>query len=86
MTTVTVRQRGQLTIPEEIREQVAWLKEGSVVAVDIKEDNKVELIPYDRHKQQTNWKRLWQMIRLARSIKGPRGNLSQFIAEDRFRH
>ena len=32
------------------------------------------------------WKNLWKMIEKSRAVKGEKGNLSKFIAEDRYRH
>lgn len=38
------------------------------------------------HLDAEYWKNLWKMIGKSRSIKGKQGNLSKFIAEDRYRH
>jgi len=38
------------------------------------------------HLDAIYWRNLWRMIEKSRSLKGKRGNLSAFIAEDRQRH
>lgn len=86
--TATVRQRGQLTLPDEIREKIAWLSEGSAVIIATSySQNEIRIIPYQRfNKKEINWGKIWDQIKLARSFKGERGNLAGFIAEDRYRH
>ncbi|OGJ22308.1 MAG: hypothetical protein A2804_02015 [Candidatus Pacebacteria bacterium RIFCSPHIGHO2_01_FULL_46_10] len=86
MITAIVRQRGQLTIPDKIRDVVAWLREGEIISIEIEQEN-VILKPHTQAGKQTpNWDKIWHNIELARSFKGKRGNLSQMIAEDRENH
>lgn len=87
-TTATIRQRGQLTIPNEIREQIAWLKPNDVVEIETRDSKEIVVKPYTKVKSsnQERWAKTWQAIEVARSFKGKRGNLSKFIVEDRERH
>ena len=80
----TIRERGQLTIPGKIREALKWASENFVVRLIVREQE-IVLTPYTNQKE-TNWDKVWQGIRLARSYKGKRGNLSNFISHDRQLH
>ena len=81
----SIRQRGQITIPGKIRNDLPWLDEGSAIHV-IVNDQSIVLKPYQQASQKTNWKKIWDKIALARSIKGKKGNLAAFIARDRGTH
>ena len=84
--TVTIRQRGQLTIPDEIRQQLVWLETGSVVNL-VAEHQEVKIRPYsDQPEPQLNWQKIWDNIHLARSFQGKHGNLARFILNDRRHH
>ena len=84
--TAVIRQRGQLTIPDQVREMLVWLRPGSVVGLEIDEEE-IKIKPYTKSKAKGyDWDKIWAGIRLCRSFKGKRGNLSKFIAEDRYRH
>ena len=83
-TTVVVRDRGQLTIPDKIRKSVNWINPSSVVTVTSDKPDEIIIQPYSPKK--VDWDKLWKMIKKSRSIKGKRGNLSEFIAQDRYRH
>jgi len=39
-----------------------------------------------RPQKEVNWDKLWKMIKKPRSFKGKKGNVSKFIAEDRYSH
>lgn len=86
-TTAIIRQRGQLTIPDQIREMAPWLSVDSVVTVATTPSQEIII---KRHMQDTarvvNWDKVWRGIQLARSFRGKRGNLSKLIAEDRKTH
>lgn len=84
-TTATIRDRWQITIPDEIRKLLEWIKPKSVVSVEVTAKKELIIKPYITE-QKVNWKRVWEGIEQARSIKGGRGNLSKFIIEDRERH
>ena len=82
-----IRQRGQITIPETIRGRVPWLKENSMITISQKNQSEIVIRPLGAaNGNQTDWSKVWRMINLARSFKGKRGNLSSFIAKDRFSH
>ncbi len=84
MTTISIiRERGQLTIPDSIRKKVNWVRSQSPVAITVAKSDEIVIKPYQK---QVNWEKIWEGIRRARAIKGRRGNLSKFIAEDRYGH
>ena len=83
--TAVVRQRGQLTIPDQVRQMVGWLQTGAVVGVEV-EDEEVRIKPHAKVKTAIDWDKVWRGIELARSFKGKRGNLSAMIAKDRESH
>ncbi len=86
-TTATIRQRGQLTIPDKIRDKIVWLKDNSVVSINTNKDGDIVITPYKTTlTDKPDWDEIWRKIKLVRSFKGKRGNLSQFIIEDRKRH
>lgn len=84
----TIRNKGQITIPDKIRNDLSWLNTGSVVHIIPLNDQSVVLRPYshDETQEKTNWKKIWDLIALARSFKGKKGNLAAFIARDRETH
>ena len=84
-TTAVIRDRGQLTIPEKIRKQRKWATHTSVVTISSENPDEIVIKPYPS--KQVDWDKLWKQIKRVRAFKGKgRGNLSQFIAEDRLRH
>ena len=84
-TTSVIRDRGQLTIPEKIRKQRQWARRASVVTIASEKPDEIVIKPYPA--KQVDWDNLWKQIKRVRAFKGRgRGNLSQFIAEDRLRH
>lgn len=82
----TIRQRGQLTIPGNLRKKLNWLSEGSVVAILSSLKKEIKIVPYRELSSSIDWKAIWEKIRLARSFKGEKGNLSQFVVRDRSSH
>lgn len=84
-TTSIIRDRGQLTIPDSIRKVASWTTPMSAVSISIIKPDEIVIRPHQYHKE-VDWDKLWKMINKSRSFKGKRGNLSQFIAEDRHRH
>ncbi len=87
-TIAVIRQRGQLTIPDSLRKQVSWAKSNMVISISINNINELILKPYSVEKKtgKAYWKEIWGQLELCRSLKGKRGNLSQFIVEDREKH
>lgn len=86
ISTTTIRQRGQLTIPGKLRKKSHWLSEGSVVAILSSFDEEIKVIPYKEKAEKIDWKQIWDKIKLARTFIGKRGNLSEFILKDRANH
>lgn len=83
--TAIIRKRGQLTIPDSIREILNWAMPASVVSISAEKPDEIIIRPH-KTKQQIDWDELWNKIKLSRSFKGKRGNLSEFIPKDRGRH
>jgi bifunctional DNA-binding transcriptional regulator/antitoxin component of YhaV-PrlF toxin-antitoxin module len=78
-----IRQRGQLTIPDSIRESLSWITPLSAVSISVNKPDEIVIRPH-QFEQQFDWDKLWEKIKLVRSFKGKgKGSLSQFIAEDR---
>jgi bifunctional DNA-binding transcriptional regulator/antitoxin component of YhaV-PrlF toxin-antitoxin module len=86
--TATIRQRGQLTIPDVLREKFSWLREHAVVTIVASPAGEVVIRPLGSQtpSDAPDWDDIWRKIRLVRSFKGKRGNLSRFIARDRYSH
>ncbi|MEK7633479.1 MAG: hypothetical protein AAB437_01410 [Patescibacteria group bacterium] len=86
-TTAIIRNRGQLTIPDVIRRAFNWMKTESVVKITYHSPQEIVITPYiQENVKKTDWKKIWAAINKARSFKGKRGNLSKFIAKDRYNH
>lgn len=81
----TIRDRGQLTIPDEFREKLPWLTTGSPVRI-IATTGEIKIIPYAAKGTSHDWKAMWEAITLARSFKGNGKSLSKFIIKDRQSH
>lgn len=87
VTTRLVQERGQVTIPQAIRNIAKWLAPSLPVSISLEEPNHVSIEPH-RH-QQVDWDTLWGEIEASRLLvsKGKgKGSLSAFIAADRYRH
>lgn len=79
----TIRQRGQLTIPDKVRENRQWVSDGSAVVIDNSDPQKIIIQPYSK-KKDIDWEEFWEDIRRVRASKGEyKGGLSKFIAWDR---
>lgn len=87
-TTAVIRQRGQLTIPDKIREMMSWIRENAVVVIETTTHDTFIVKPYstDKYNLSQKWQKAWEAIQLTRSFKGKRGNLSGFVVEDRKAH
>jgi bifunctional DNA-binding transcriptional regulator/antitoxin component of YhaV-PrlF toxin-antitoxin module len=64
-----IRDRGQLTIPGDIRDVLDWTAPASVVTVYLEMPNKLVIQPY-RVEKQIEWDGLWSQIKLARTFIG----------------
>lgn len=83
--TAVIRQRGQLTVPDQIRDLLTWLETGSVVGIDIDQEE-IRITPHAQSKKIIDWDGFLSKIQLARSFRGKRGNLSAVVVEDRANH
>ena len=86
--TSIIRDRGQLTIPDRIRESHQWTSPNSVVSIISDKADEIVIKPHEAFvKKEIDWDKIWKQIRRVRAFKGKgRGNLSQFIAQDRETH
>lgn len=79
-----VRNRGQLTIPDSIRELRQWIAPNSVVTITSERPDEIIIRP---HKKEVDWDKLWELIKQSRSIKGSgTGSAAEFIEKDRHSH
>ena len=86
-TTAIIRQRGQLTIPDFIREITSWVAPGSVVSISRNKADEIVIKPHTKFENKVDWDKLWRDIQIARSFKGKyKGSLSEFIVKDRQNH
>jgi len=83
--TVIIRDRGQLTIPGEIRKSLKWPAPNAVVSLVTITGNELIIKPYERQ-QSRDWEKIWLNIKRTRAYQGKRGDLSEFIASDRENH
>ncbi|OGK37751.1 hypothetical protein A3B02_00500 [Candidatus Roizmanbacteria bacterium RIFCSPLOWO2_01_FULL_42_14] len=83
--TAIIRDRGQFTIPDRIREALKWALPNSVVSLVTTSKNELLIKPYQAS-MDIDWEQMWKEIYKARSVKGKRGNLSNFITSDRENH
>lgn len=86
-TTATIRDRWQITIPDEIRKLLSWAKPQSVVSVEVTARKELVIKPY-MMEQKVDWKEVWKAIHEARIIssKGKKMSLSKFVIKDREKH
>lgn len=80
-----VRRRGQLTIPDNIREGVAWLQPESVVEVLLNAQDEIQLRPYHQPRNNLTWERIKREMDRIRSFPGKDMDTTAFIAADRRR-
>ena len=85
MKTVSIiRERGQLTIPDSIRQLISWVSPMSAVTISVVKPDEIVITP---HKVQINWDEIWEGIKKSRAIHG-KGNMSasEFLVKDRLAH
>jgi len=83
MYTAVIRQRGQITIPDKLREELSWLQVGEVVGLVI-EDDEVRVKPKARTGDKAfDYDEFQRRVELARTFEGTRGDLSRAVMEDR---
>ena len=82
-TTATIRQRGQLTIPETARNFFEWLNMDKIVTIQLSSDA-MTIRPYVKTvSNDARWKRANELMQIAHSFTGGTGNGSGLIAQDR---
>ncbi len=77
-----VRERGQVTIPDTIRKIAKWVSPSSVITISLEKPDEIHIKPREIE-DMIQWDKIWDAIRLARSFRGKRRNISSFIAHDR---
>lgn len=79
-----IRERGQLTIPDSIRQLIDWASPMSAVSITVIKPDEIIIRP---HQVQVDWNKIWKGIQKARSIHG-KGKMSglEFIQQDRLSH
>lgn len=79
-----IRDRGQLTIPDDIRKVVSWVNPMSAVSITVINPDEIVIRP---HQVRYDWDKIWDNVRKARAIKG-KGNQSatEFLEQDRSSH
>ena len=80
-----IRDRGQLTIPDSIRALREWTSPNSVVTITNDLPDEIVIRP---HKKEFDWNKIWDGIRISRSLKGKGKTTStvQFLENDRRSH
>lgn len=86
-TTGFIRQRGQLTLPDVIRQGAYWINVNSPVTLIRTKIDEIIIRPYFP-KKTLPWEEFYQKIKRTRAFKG-KGKpvaLSEFIVKDRETH
>ena len=65
-----IRSRGQLTIPDKIRETFQWLTPSSAVTITSQNLDEIIIRPASASKKAVDWDKIWEGIRKSRAIKG----------------
>jgi len=80
-----IRERGQLTIPDSIRQAVGWATPMSAVSISVVKPDEIVIKP---HQQKVDWNRLWKLIKKSRSLGIGRSTTSaaEFLEKDRRSH
>ena len=83
-----VRKRGQLTIPDKIRESFSWLTPSSAVTIISEKPDEIVIRPHTQAKKEVDWDKIWEGIRRARAIKGKGKTIpaTEFLQKDRRSH
>lgn len=78
-----IRDRNQLTIPEEAKKELSWIAPGVPVNVFTADDSLIIKPHYEERKPE--WEKILRTMRKI-SKKGRRISLSEFVVRDRLRH
>ena len=82
-TTAIIRDRYQLTIPDQIRKYLTWIATQKVVKVVLLDQEKFLVEPYFERK--TNWQEVWERLKKVKT-QGRQISLASFIVKDRERY
>ncbi|NCO88856.1 hypothetical protein AUK04_00690 [Candidatus Roizmanbacteria bacterium CG2_30_33_16] len=88
-TIAVVRDRYQITIPDEVRQLITWAQPKSIVSIKVTDGKELVIKPFEsKQEDKVNWEKVWKAIHEARiiSAQGKKIKLSEFIIEDRQRH
>ncbi|MBI2036414.1 hypothetical protein HYT17_02190 [Candidatus Microgenomates bacterium] len=79
-----IRDRGQLTIPDSIRNLVSWAAPSSAVSISVVESDEIVIKP---HQRQYDWDKIWEGIKKSRAIHGKgKMSASEILMKDRKSH
>lgn len=78
-----IRDRYQLTIPEEIRKYLAWTAPRKVVRLVLLAEDRFLVEPYSEEK--INWQKIWQELAKIKRW-GRKISLAEFVIKDRQSH
>lgn len=93
--TIKVRERGQMTLPENIRRQIDWLNTGSILEIKINPlQDKLIIKPLLSNKStankkvfkqnnQPNWNKIKKKLKTIRTWGRQDVNLTEFLINDR---
>jgi len=86
-TTGFIRQRGQLTLPDVIRQGAYWVGVNSPVTLVRTKIDEIVIRPYSP-KKTLSWEEFYKKIKKTRAFKGKGKpvSLSEFIVKDRETH
>lgn len=81
---ILVRNRGQITIPDNIRKAISWVAPLSAVSISIVKPDEIVIRP---HQVKIDWDMILENIRKSRAIVGKgKGSAFDFIQQDRNSH
>jgi bifunctional DNA-binding transcriptional regulator/antitoxin component of YhaV-PrlF toxin-antitoxin module len=65
---IIIRDKYQLTIPDEIRQKLSWIKPDEVLSIFINENENIEISPINKkyNRKITNWEELNEALVLIR--------------------
>jgi bifunctional DNA-binding transcriptional regulator/antitoxin component of YhaV-PrlF toxin-antitoxin module len=78
-----IRERHQLTIPEQIRQGLLWLIPQTAVKIILINKNRFLVEPYQP--KTFSWRRIWQEIKRLKT-RGRNISLAEFVMTDRQSH
>jgi len=79
-TIAVIRDRYQLTIPEEIRRALVWLDSQKVVRLVLVDKDKFLVEPYKG--KAVDWRKIWRSLEKIKK-QGKKISLAEFVVSDR---